>query len=320
MLKLVILDGGSIIPQLPWRQKIEGHRITDIDYYDETPAELTMERIRDAQLVLTNKVVLSASMMEQLPDLKYIGVMATGYNVVDVKAAARLGIIVTNIPSYSTDSVAQHAWAHILNIYNRVDHYAVQNREGRWCRNATFCYSDFVMHELAGQTIGVVGLGNIGMKVAQIALAFGMKVLAVTSKPQETLPSGITSVGLETLLTQSDVISLHCPLTEDNKEMINRSSLSLMKNSSVLINTGRGGLVNEADLAQALNEGAIAAYGADVLSVEPARNDNPLINADNCFLTPHIAWTSLEARSRLVDICKSNIRAFLDGKPVNVVC
>lgn len=318
-MKLVILDGGNIIPQLPWRQKIEGHRITDIDYYDETPAELAFDRIRGAQLVLTNKVVISASMMERLPELKYIGVMATGYNVVDVKAASRLGIVVTNIPSYSTDSVAQHAWALVLCIYNRVEYYSEQNRNGRWCRNSTFSYYDFITHELAGQTMGIVGLGNIGMKMARIALSFGMKVLAVTSKPQISLPDGIVSAPFDVLLSKSDIVSLHCPLTENTKELINRDTLSKMKNGAVLVNTGRGGLVNESDLANALNCGRIAAYGADVLSVEPAAQDNPLIGALNCYLTPHIAWTSMEARSRLIDICKDNISAFLDGRPVNVV-
>ena len=318
-MKLVILDGGNIITQLPWRQKIEGHRITDIDYYDETPAELAFDRIRGAQLVLTNKVVISASMMERLPELKYIGVMATGYNVVDVKAASRLGIVVTNIPSYSTDSVAQHAWALVLCIYNRVEYYSEQNRNGRWCRNSTFSYSDFITHELAGQTMGIVGLGNIGMKMARIALSFGMKVLAVTSKPQISLPDGIVSAPFDVLLSKSDIVSLHCPLTENTKELINRDTLSKMKNGAVLVNTGRGGLVNESDLANALNCGRIAAYGADVLSVEPAAQDNPLIGALNCYLTPHIAWSSMEARSRLIDICKDNISAFLDGRPVNVV-
>ncbi len=319
LMKLVILDGGDVIPGLPWRQKVEGSRVTDIDYYDNTPAGLAVERMRGAQLVLTNKVVISAEMMDSLPDLKYIGVMATGYNVVDVKAAAGHGIVVTNIPAYSTDSVAQMTWAHILNIYNRVDYYARQNRDGRWCRSKSFCYYDSTIHELAGKVMGVVGLGNIGMKVAQIALAFGMKVLAVTSKPQDSLPEGIAAVRLETLLAQSDVVSLHLPLTASSREMINSGSLALMKPDAVLINTGRGGLVNERDLADALNEGRLAAFGADVLSCEPASPDNPLTGARNCYLTPHIAWASHEARSRLVDICKQNIRSFLDGNPINVV-
>ncbi|MCQ2082892.1 MAG: D-2-hydroxyacid dehydrogenase [Bacteroidaceae bacterium] len=318
-MKLVILDGGDIVPQLPWRQEVEGSRIPNIDYYDNTPAHLALERMRGAQLVLTNKVVISASMIDELPELKYIGVMATGYNVVDVAAAARHGITVTNIPAYSTDSVAQHTWALILNVFNKVDYYAVQNRDGRWCRNVSFCYYDYPIHELAGLTLGVVGLGSIGMKVAKIALAFGMKVLAVTSKPQESLPSGIRAAKLETLLSESDVISLHCPLTEANREMINGRTLSLCKTGAVLVNTGRGGLVNEHDIACALKQGCISAYCADVLSQEPASPDNPLISVENCFITPHIAWASVEARERLVKICKHNISAFLDGHPVNVV-
>lgn len=318
-MKLVILDGETIVPRLSDGYDAENHRIKEIVFYGDTPAELALERMSGAQFVLTNKVTVTASMMEQLPDLRYIGVLATGYNVVDVAAARRLGITVTNIPSYSTDSVAQMVWAHILNIYNRVDHYARENREGRWCRTPLFTYSDFSFHELSGQTMGVVGLGNIGMKVALIARAFGMKVLAFTSKPQPALPDGVLSVPLDTLFGDSDVISLHCPLTDSTREMVNAHSLALMKPGVVVINTGRGPLVNEQDVANALNAGCIAAFGADVLSVEPACPDNPLLSAANCYLTPHIAWTSLEAKQRLIDICISNIRAFLDGHPTNTV-
>lgn len=319
-MKLVILDGETLVPKLSDGYDAESHRIKEIVFYGNTPDRLALERMRGAQFVLTNKVPVTASIMEQLPDLRYIGVLATGYNVVDVAAAARLGITVTNIPSYSTDSVAQMVWAHILNIYNKVDHYARENRDGRWCREPLFCYSDFSFHELAGQTMGVVGLGNIGMKVARIARAFGMKVLAYTSKPQTSLPDGILSVPLDTLFCKSDVISLHCPLTDSTREMINARSLSLMKSGAVVINTGRGPLVNEHDVADALNTGRIAAFGADVLTVEPARPDNPLPCAANCYLTPHIAWTSVEAKRRLIDICISNIRAYLDGHPTNTVC
>ncbi len=318
-MKLVILDGETIIPQLAWEQYIDDDRVTDVDYYGDTPSCLAVERMRGAQMVLTNKVVISASMMDSLPDLRYIGVLATGYNVVDVKAAADRGIMVTNIPSYSTDSVVQMAWAHILNILNRVDHYAVMNREGRWSRSPLFCYSDFQFHELAGMTIGIVGLGNIGMKMAGVALAFGMKVLALTSKPQSVLPEGVTATALETLLKESDIVSLHCPLTDNTREMINSETIAQMKNSAILINTGRGQLVNENDLADALHNGHIAAYGADVLSVEPALPDNRLVMEQNCYLTPHIAWTSIEARERLVRICIENIAAYLDGCPLNVV-
>lgn len=318
-MKLVILDGETIIPQQAWKRYIDDGRVTDVDYYSDTPSCLAVERMRGAQMVLTNKVVISASMMDCLPDLRYIGVLATGYNVVDVKAATSRGITVTNIPSYSTDSVVQMAWAHILNIFNRVDHYAVMNREGRWSRSPLFCYSDFPFHELAGMTIGIVGLGNIGMKMARVALAFGMKVLAMTSKPQSVLPEGVTATALETLLKESDIVSLHCPLTDNTREMIDAETLALMKSSAILINTGRGQLVNENDLADALHDGRIAAYGADVLTVEPALPDNRLVKEKNCFLTPHIAWTSIEARERLIRICMDNIAAFLDGSPSNVV-
>ena len=257
--------------------------------------------------------------MDQLPELRYIGVLATGYNVVDINAAARRGIVVTNIPAYSTESVVQMTWAHILNIYNSVGHYACENSRGRWCDSPDFCYWDSPLHELAGKTIGIVGLGNIGRRVADVALAFGMKVLALTGKSQNSLPEGITKVVLDRLLKESDIVTLHCPLTSGTREMINRGSLALMKSDAVLINTGRGGLVSDADLSDALNSGRIAAYGADVLTVEPARSDNPLVHARNCYLTPHIAWATVEARQRLIAICMENVRAFIEGHPVNVI-
>ena len=317
---MVILDGHSIVPdELGWKNFSDSEHISKVDFYDNTPFGLVVERCRGAELVLTNKVVIDSDTMDRLPELRYIGVLATGYNVVDINAAARRGIVVTNIPAYSTESVVQMTWAHILNIYNQVGHYASENSRGRWCGSPDFCYWDSPLHELSGKTIGIVGLGNIGRRVADVALAFGMKVLALTGKSQESLPGGITKVVLDRLLKESDIVTLHCPLTSGTREMINRGNLAMMKSDAVLVNTGRGGLVSDADLADALNAGRIAAYGADVLTIEPARPDNPLVNARNCYLTPHIAWATVEARQRLIAICMENVRAFIEGHPVNVI-
>ena len=243
--------------------------------------------------------------------------MATGYNVVDLEVATRQSITVTNIPAYSTNSVAQMVWAHILNITNRVGHYADENKNGRWTRSKDFCYYDYTHSELAGKTIGIVGLGNTGMATARIAQAFGMNVIAYTSK--DKLPEGMKKVTLDELFKSSDIVSLHCPLTNETKELVHKERLAMMKPSAILINTSRGPVVNETDVAAALNEGKIAAFGADVVSVEPAKKGNPLLTAKNCFLTPHIAWATKEARQRLIDICIANIKAFLDDKPQNVV-
>ncbi len=237
----------------------------------------------------------------------------------DLDAASRHGVVVTNVPSYSTDSVAQLVFAHLLNAVNRVDYYAQGVRAGRWARSEYFCYWDGTFHELATLTFGVYGLGNIGRKVAQIAAAFGMRVLAVTSKAQSDLPNYITKVSFEELLKQSDVLSLHCPLTPETQEMINRESLALMKPSAILINTGRGPLINEADVNEALNNNRLAAYCADVLWQEPPAVDNPLTLNKKAYLTPHLAWGTIECRTRLFDVAYNNIKAWLEGKPQNVV-
>jgi len=255
----------------------------------------------------------------QLPCLKYIGVLATGYNVVDILAAHERGIVVTNVPAYSTESVAQMVFAHLLNATNRTDHYATQNRELRWTENQDFCYWDFPHMELAEKTFGIVGLGNIGQRVAEIALAFGMKVKAVTSKPAVALPTGIGKADLEELLATSDVVSLHCPLTNRTRHMINPQTLQLMKPSAILINTGRGPLVDDQAVATALAEGRLSAFCADVLTEEPPKADNPLLKQPNAFITPHIAWATNEARTRLLQVVISNVKAFLDGKPQNIV-
>jgi len=263
--------------------------------------------------------VINREIIAQLPQLKYIGVLATGYNVVDTQAAHERGIIVTNVPAYSTESVAQMVFAHLLTVTNRTEHYAVANRNGRWTVNPDFCYWDFPHQELAGKTFGIVGLGNIGQRVAQIALAFGMKVKAQTSKAAEALPAGIEKVTTAELLATSDVLSLHCPLTEGTRHLINADSLRQMKPTAILINTGRGPLVDDQAVADALADGRLAAFCADVLTNEPPHAVNPLLKQPNAFITPHIAWATKEARVRLLQVAMDNVRAFLNGAPVNAV-
>ena len=314
-MKIVILDGYSANPgDLSWK---ELETMGELTVYDRTSPSETVARASNADIVLTNKVVLGKSEIAQLPNLKYIGVLATGYNVVDLGAACERDIIVTNVPAYSTESVAQMVFAHLLTVTNRTEHYALQNRQGRWTKNPDFCYWDFPHMELAGKTFGIVGLGNIGQRVAQIALAFGMRVKAVTSKT--TLPVGIEKVTMEDLLSTSDVLSLHCPLTENTRHLINNNTLQQMKSSAVLINTGRGPLVDDQAVADALADGRLAAFCADVLTEEPPKADNPLLAHSHAFITPHIAWASYEARVRLVQIAIGNVRAFLSGSPQNVV-
>ena len=316
-MNIVILDGYSANPgDLSWKELEELGTLT---VYDRTKSDETVARAADAEIVLTNKVILNSEVIAQLPRLKYIGVLATGYNVVDIKAAHERGIIVTNVPAYSTESVAQMVFAHLLTVTNRTEHYAIQNRDGRWSSNPDFCYWDFPHMELADKTFGVVGLGNIGLRVAQIARAFGMKVKAVTSKVQSTLSVGIEKVSLEELLATADVLSLHCPLTDSTRHMINAATLQQMKPSAILINTGRGPLVDDQAVADALAKGAIAAYCADVVTVEPPRPDNPLLQQPNAFITPHIAWASMEARVRLLKVAIDNVRSFLNGQPQNVI-
>ena len=314
-MKIVVLDGYCLNPgDLDW----SGFEpMGSITVYDRTPAALTIERSKDAAALLTNKTVLTAENMSQMPNLKYVGVLATGYNVVDLQYAASRGIVVTNIPAYSTASVAQMVFAHILNIANSVEHHSQLVRGGAWSGSIDFCFWDRPQVELAGKTIGLVGLGNTGMATARIALAFGMKVIAVTSK--KNLPEGIKSVSYSDLWQQSDIVSLHCPLSADTRNLVNTSTIAQMKPSAILINTGRGPLIDEQALADALNGGRIAAAAVDVLSTEPPTADNPLLTARNCFITPHIAWATREARQRLMDIAVGNLKSFAEGKPVNVV-
>lgn len=316
-MKIVILDGYTANPgDLSWGSLKE---LGEVTVYERTRREEIAGRAADADIVLTNKVVMDREMMALLPRLKYIGVLATGYNVVDIEAARERDIIVTNVPAYSTESVAQTVFAHLLTVTNRTEHYAQQNRQGRWAENRDFCYWDTELTELAGKTMGIVGLGHIGRRVAEIALAFGMQVKAMTSKKAEELPAGIQKAELQSLLASSDVVSLHCPLTEGTRHLIHRETLRLMKPSAILINTGRGPLVDDEALAEALNEGRLRAYCADVVTEEPPKADHPLLHAPNAFITPHIAWATVEARKRLLQTAIGNVEAFVNGHPVNVV-
>ena len=316
-MKIVVLDGYGLNPgDLSWSGM---EALGEFTVYDRTAPSELLERSEGAEVLITNKTLITAENMAELPNLKYIGVLATGYNVVDIDAAKARGIVVTNIPAYSTDSVAQMVFAHVLNITQHVGHYADENVKGRWSSNADFCYWDTNLVELDGKKMGIVGLGNIGKATARIALAFGMEVLAYTSKEQKDLPLGVKKVTLDELFAESDVLSLHCPLTPDTKEMVNANRLRMMKPNAILINTGRGPLVNEQDLADALNEGRIAGAGLDVLSVEPALANNPLLSAKNCFITPHIAWATKEARTRLMDIAVNNLKSYQEGNIINNV-
>lgn len=313
-MKICILDGYSLNPgDLDW-SPVE--RLGDVTLFDRTPADKIVERAADADIVLTNKVSFSADTLRQLPRLRFICVLATGYNIIDTEAAARQGVVVANIPAYSTMSVAQMAFAHILNITNHVASYAREVADGKWTNCPDFCFWDSALTELAGKTMGIVGLGNTGMATARIAVAMGMKVVAMTSKSADTLPEVITPAPLDDVLASADVVSLHCPLTPSTRHLINAASIAKMKPSAILINTGRGPLVDEQAVADALNGGRLAAFGADVLSQEPPRGDNPLLSARNCFLTPHIAWATLEARTRLMSTATENVRQFIAGEPV----
>ena len=316
-MKIVVLDGYGLNPgDMSWSGF---EALGELVVYDRTSPSELMERAADAEVLITNKTLITAENMEALPCLKYIGVLATGYNVVDIDAAKAHRIVVTNIPAYSTPSVAQMVFAHLLNITQRVDYYANENKQGRWTKNVDFCYWDTPLMELEGKKMGIVGFGNIGQATGRIAQAFGMEVCVYTSKPQFALPSGVKKMELDALFAECDVISLHCPLTPDTKELVNASRLKLMKPTAILINTGRGPLVNEQDLADALNQGVIAAAGLDVLSVEPSTADNPLLSAKNCFITPHIAWATKEARTRLMDIAVNNLKSYQKGDIINNV-
>ena len=317
-MNIVVLDGFTMNPgDLSWDELAE---LGSLKVYDRTSAGQVLERAKDAEAILTNKTVIDAASLRSLPKLKYVGVLATGYNVVDINVARELCIVVTNIPAYSTESVAQMVFAHILNITHRVGRYSDEARSGVWSRQADFSYTNSPLMELCGKKIGIVGFGNTGSATARIAVAFGMEVLAYTSKPQSALPAGVTKAdSIDDIFRMSDIVSLHCPLNKETSEIANAAHLSLMKKSAILINTGRGGLVNEQDLADALRKNRIKAAGLDVMVNEPPREDNLLLRLDNCFITPHIAWATYEARVRLMNQTVKNLRSFIEGNIINNV-
>jgi len=316
---IVVLDGYVANPSdLSWDGLKE---LGDLTVYERTSPDEVLERAQGAQVITTNKVLITAELMDQLPELQYIGVLATGYNVVDIPAARKRGIVVTNIPAYSTMSVAQLVMAHLLNITNQVALHSQAVTEGKWQTCMDFSFTLTPQIELDGKIFGIVGLGNTGTAAARIAQSFGMRVLAYSSKSAATLAAlGIDKAdSYEQLFRESDVLSLHCPLTEDTHHLVNAERLSWMKPTSILINTGRGPLIDENSLADALNQGRIMGAGVDVLQEEPPRKGSPLIGARNCFITPHIAWATQAARSRLIKIAVANVKAFIEGKPQNVV-
>ena len=317
-MNIVVLDGFTMNPgDLSWN---ELEKLGTLKVYDRTSPEQLLERAADAEAVLTNKTVLNAAALRNMPKLKYVGVLATGYNVVDIAVAKELGIVVTNIPAYSTESVAQMVFAHILNITHSVGRYAREAHAGVWSRQADFSYTNSPLMELYGKRIGIIGFGNTGSATARIARAFGMEVLVYTSKPQSALPEGMTkAASVEEIFSSSDIVSLHCPLNDKTAEIVNAHHLSLMKESAILINTGRGGLVNENDLAEALKAHRIKAAGLDVMVNEPPMENNPLLGLDNCFITPHIAWATYEARTRLMNQTVMNLKSFIEGKIINNV-
>ena len=317
-MKIVVLDGYAANPgDLCWD---ELKALGECTIYDRTAPKEVLVRAKDAEVLLTNKTVLSREHIEALPALKYIGVLATGYNIVDVDAARQRGVVVTNIPAYSTDSVAQMVFAHLLNIAQQVQHHSEEVHRGRWTKSPDFCFWDTPLIELRDKKLGIVGLGNTGQQTARIALGFSMKVMAYTSKPATQLPAEILKAdSLDQLFAECDVVSLHCPLNASTQSLVDARRLALMKPTAILINTARGPLVDEQALADALNEGRIYAAGLDVLSTEPPRADNPLLTARRCYITPHIAWASTAARERLMHIMLENLRAWMKGETINCV-
>ena len=316
-MKIVVLDGHTLNPgDLTWKDL---EALGECTIYDRTAAEDTASRAVGAEIVLTNKTILSWKIIEELDDLQYISVLATGYNVVDVDAARHRSIPVSNVPTYGTESVAQMVFAHLLNLTQNVGHHARTVNEGRWNKCPDFCYWDTPLIELQGLTIGIVGFGRIGQATARLAQAFGMKVIAYDITSPSGKHEGCEMVKLEDIFRNADVISLHCPLTPDTANLINKQRLALMKPTAFLINTSRGPLVDEQALADALNGEKLAGAGLDVLSIEPATKHNPLLAAKNIYITPHIAWATQAARKRLLQVAVDNIASFLAGKPQNVV-
>ena len=314
-MNIVVLDGYTANPNdLSWEPLEAFGKLT---IYDRTSADELIKRAQDADIILTNKCRLKEEELKQLS--KYIGVLATGFNNIDIEYAHNHGIVVSNIPSYSTESVVQMTFAHIFNITNQVSHYASEVKAGQWSQNPDFCYWNTPLQELAGRTLGIIGLGNIGMRVAQVAHCLGMDVFALTSKEKDQLPTGVQKTTLEGLLGVADILTLHCPLSPDTYHLINEERLAMMREGAILINTSRGALVDEQAVANALESGRLQAYGADVMSKEPPLADNPLLRQAHAYLTPHIAWATLEARQRLIKTGIENVKAFVEGQPQNVV-
>ena len=317
-MKIVILDGYTLNPgDLSW----EGlKKLGDLTIHDRTAPADVVSRCKDAEIVFTNKTPVNAAAQEQLPKLKYIGVLATGYNIVDVDAAKKLGIIVANVPGYGTSSVVQMTFALLLELTLHVQRHSDSVREGKWSRSLDFCFWDFPLVELAGKTIGIIGMGHIGGKVADVATAFDMKVIGNSrTRTDQSHRKNFRWAEIPDLLAASDVLSIHCPLFPETRGLINKANLALMKKTAFLLNTSRGPIVVDEDLADALNRDLIAGAGIDVLSTEPPPAGNPLFTAKNCIITPHISWATKEARARLMDIAVANLEAFLAGKPVNIV-
>lgn len=317
-MKIVVLDGYAMNPgDMSWN----GLRaFGNVTVYDRTPEDKVMERIKGADAVFTNKTLLRREVLSNADNLKYIGVLATGYNVVDIEAASEKGIIVTNVPGYSTDTVAQMVMALILELCHRAGDHSREVKDGAWSSSKDFAFWSYPLVELKGKTLGIIGFGKIGRAVAKLAAAFGMKILYYSRNRKDYAAESKAEYSeIDVLLNGSDVVSLNCILTDETRNLINKKTLLQMKKTAFLINTSRGPVVNEADLAEALNTGKIAGAGLDVLSREPARTDNPLLKAKNCIITPHIAWATKEARQRLMDITVDNFKAFIEGKPNNIV-
>jgi glycerate dehydrogenase len=316
-MKIVILDGYTENPgDLNWKGF---EALGDAVVYDRTPLEKIVGRIGDAQIAITNKPPITRHIMASCPGLRYIGVLATGYNVVDVDAAKEIGIVITNIPTYGTYAVGQYAIALLLEICHHIGSHDQAVKEGRWEQNPDWCFWDYPLIELADKTMGIIGFGKIGQTTGQIAKALGMRIIAVDEYPTETGYAIGEYVCLDELLAQSDVISLHCPLLPSTEGIINQDTIGKMRNGVIILNNSRGQLIVEQDLANALNSGKVYAAGVDVVSIEPIQSNNPLLKAKNCIITPHISWASKESRMRLMDIAVENLRAFLAGAPVNVV-
>lgn len=317
-MKIIVLDGYTLNPgDLSWKGL---EKYGEVVVYERTPIDKIVERAAEAEIIFTNKTPLKKEVLEQLVSLKFIGVLATGYNVVDIKAAKNRGVVVTNVPGYGTDSVAQLTFALLLELCHHVQYHSDSVRKGEWTQSDDFCYWNYPLMELSGKTMGIIGFGSIGSKVADIATAFGMDIIANNLyENDQSHRKNFKWAGVPQLLEQSDVVSIHCPLFPETRGLINQDSLRLMKRSAFLLNTSRGPIVVEKDLADALNNGVIAGAGVDVLSVEPPSEDNPLFTAKNCIITPHIAWATKEARGRLMDIAINNLSAFINGVPINVV-